>query len=153
MGLGTIPFNEALRGVAMKLRVTAVAIVVIAGFVTGPAHASKATLDRAINDAVRDYKTGGVEGLVEASSVCYPARKRFADNGEQVDYCVAYDIAANKILQVKGIELPEYFTGMPMLVRQTGEAEAAGLFVGPDGLAEYMQSRLSYVQKRVAGKL
>jgi hypothetical protein len=139
----------------MQARATVVvaAAVLVGVIVAGPAFAGRAALDQAIEDAVKDYRNGGAQKLEESSRVCYPARKKFVDNGAQVDYCVAYDIAANKILQVEGEHLPDYFEGLPMSVRQTGEAEAAGLFVGPDGLVSYMRSRIEYVQPRVKKRL
>ncbi|MFM0608673.1 hypothetical protein PQR05_29505 [Paraburkholderia sediminicola] len=136
----------------MKTKALIAAVATLALFAP-TAHADQKNIDIAIGDAVRTYKDGGTDALLDASHTCYPATNRYANNGDKVDYCVAYDIAANKILQNVGAPIPEYFKGITMLMRQTGAAEHAHLFVGPDGLLKYMDARINYVQPKVPKRL
>jgi len=136
----------------MRLKRLLAAVAALALFAPD-VHADQAGLERAVRDAVKTYRGGGVNALREASEVCYSADSKFVDNGDLVDSCVAFDMAALVILTQTKTPKPQYFDPLISLHRMTGAAEHAGLFVGPDGLDRYVGSRMNFVESRVPSKL
>jgi len=128
-------------------------LFIVALLVIAPAaYGDNSSLDNGISSAVKDYKKGGVDALLDASSACYPANYRDTDNSSKVDFCVAYDLAANQILQKAHRPIPAYLQPVAMLVRVSDAAEKAGFFHDPRGLDDYIDSRSNYVIARVPAK-
>jgi hypothetical protein len=134
--------------------VTGMAVLLVAG----PALADQNNIDRAVNQAIKDYKASGESAMSDRAKVCYDGvdyRRGVTGAASAVEYCMSYEFAACMILSKRGEwdVNAGYFNVRDVMFRAAQYTEKARVVTLPEQFDPYWKPRSEYIKKAVAGRL
>jgi len=142
------------------MKLNACFLVALAALACAPvAHADQGNLDRAMQQAAGDFKTGGEKAMTTRAKFCYDSvdygrGNRAQTAGAGVEYCFAYEAAAVSILNERGgYKNAGYFNGQDVMVRAVRYLEKARVIALPEEFNPYWVPRVDYIKEAIPGVL
>lgn len=147
--------RQTINGGAMRFTKTLLVASLIA--VATPAFADQANLDRAVNDALTTYRTGGESALATKANLCTTGidlSGAVSSPAKEVEYCMALEAAGVVMLQHDGkLAQSQYFQPGDVMVRAKYNLLRAHVVELPEQDPEYIVPRMKYIREQVLKRM
>jgi hypothetical protein len=122
-----------------------------------PAFADQANLDRAVNDALATYRSGGENALATKANLCTTGvdfSGSVSSPAREVEYCMALEAAGVVMLQHDGkLAQSQYFQPVDVMVRAKANLARAHIVELPEQDPAYVVPRMKYVREQVLKRM
>lgn len=121
---------------------------------------SNKNIDKAMNAALKTYKSNGTTGMIEASKNCYAGLDTSYRNknvGRDVEYCITYEISSKvideKVCEAMNFPLNEYFSTIDVAMRAMYHLETARIVRLPEEFNRYLVPRVTKIRQELPPKM